>query len=142
MKNNYAKAYKEIVEILKYVPDKDINKIPENMRNMFETEMDKEYEFQIDIQKPFEEQKLLEETKAILANIFRDYWATDKQKEKIIKIQNNQRQILEEQKRELYNPDKIFEKKEIVQEETALVEVKKEKFYEKIINFLKKILKI
>ena len=40
------------------------------MREMFEAELDNSYDFKIDESKEFEEQELLEETKAILANIF------------------------------------------------------------------------
>ena len=84
MEDNYSKAYKEIVEILKYVPEESVNKIPKEMRDMFEAEQLKTYNFQIDTKKTFEEQELLEETKAILANIFRDYWATEIQRNKIV----------------------------------------------------------
>ena len=38
MEDNYSKAYKEIVEILKYVPEESVNKIPQEMRKMFEME--------------------------------------------------------------------------------------------------------
>ena len=72
MEDNYQKAYKEILEILKYVPEESVKKIPQEMRDMFEKEQLKTYDFQIDTNKTFEEQELLEETKAILANIFRD----------------------------------------------------------------------
>lgn len=108
MEDNYSKAYKEIVEILKYIPKESVNKIPKEMRDMFEEEMDKNYSFKIDTTKPFEEQELLEETKAILANIFRDYWATDYQKARIIKKENQDREEWERQKREKYNPNDIL----------------------------------
>lgn len=65
MEDNYSKAYKEIVEILKYIPKESVNKIPKEMLDMFEEEMDKNYLFKIDTTKPFEEQELLEETKAM-----------------------------------------------------------------------------
>ena len=94
MEDNYSKAYKEIVEILKYVPEESVNKIPKEMRDMFEAEQLKTYNFQIDTEKPFEEQEILEETKAILANIFRDYWATDEQKARIIEKENNEEKYL------------------------------------------------
>ena len=83
MEDNYPKAYKEVIEILKYVPEESVNKIPQTMINTFKDKMDKEYNFSVDISKSFEEQDLLEETKAIFANIFRDYWATPYQKERI-----------------------------------------------------------
>ena len=79
MENKYPKAYKEVIEILKYVPKEIVDKIPQEMLEMFKAKMDVNYDFKIDTNKEFEEQILLEETKAILANIFRDYWATPSQ---------------------------------------------------------------
>lgn len=113
MEDNYSKAYKEIVEILKYVPEESVNKIPKEMRDMFEAEMDKNYSFEIDTAKPFEEQELLEETKAILANIFRDYWATDYQKARIVEKENQDREEWERQKREKYDPNDIFKNRNV-----------------------------
>ena len=112
--DNYSKAYKEIVEILKYVPEESVNKIPKEMRDMFEAEQLKTYNFEIDTEKLFEEQELLEETKAILANIFRDYWATDYQKARIIEKENQDREEWERQKREKYNPNDIFKDRNTV----------------------------
>ena len=49
MGKNYSKAYKEVVEILKYVPQESIEKIPQKMRDTFTTKMDNTYNFSIDI---------------------------------------------------------------------------------------------
>lgn len=155
MEDNYSKAYKEIVEILKYVPEGSVNKIPKEMRDMFEAEQLKTYNFQIDTEKPFEEQELLEETKAILANIFRDYWATDYQKARIIEKENQDREEWERQKREKYNPNDIFKNRNTTTNDNNIsqdiqeqlneeynknlpMEVK-ENYYKKIINFFKKL---
>ncbi len=149
MEDNYVKAYKEIVEILKYVPEESVNKIPKEMRDMFEAEQLKTYDFQIDTNKPFEEQELLEETKAILANIFRDYWATEYQKDRIIKKEN--------QEREKYNPDNIFKSRisdtnndvisQNVQEElnkeynrNLPIEVQKQNIFQRLLSFIKKLI--
>ena len=147
MEDNYSKAYKEIIEILKYVPQESVNKIPQTIIYTFQAKMDKDYNFQVDINKCFEEQKILKETKAILANIFRDYWATPYQKERIKAKEKNDRQKLEEEKRMQYNPDDIFMKKQKDIENEKVEKVEnygddlpvevKEKFYKKIINFLK-----
>lgn len=153
MKDNYSKAYKEIVEILKYVPKESVNKIPKDMRDMFEAEQLKTYNFQIDTEKTFEEQELLEETKAILANIFRDYWATDYQKARIIAKENQDRAECERQKKEKYNQIDIFKNRKTTTNDTNINEniqeqlneeysknlpIKvKETFYNKIINFFK-----
>ena len=51
-------------------------------------------------------------TKGIIILLFRDYWATEIQRNKIIAKQNYDRMKLEEKKKEKYNPDDIFKKKE------------------------------
>ena len=118
------------------------------MLDTFKAKMDKSYNFQVDIDKSFEEQNLLDETKAIFANIFRDYWATPYQKEIIEAKEKYDRQKAEEEKKAKYNPDDIFNKgnkmdiEEKIEESNTNnlpVEVKKEKFFEKIVNFFKKL---
>ena len=152
MENNYPKAYKEVVEILKYVPKESVKKIPQTMIDTFNAKMDNTYNFSIDINKSFEDQELLEETKAILANIFRDYWATPYQKERIQAKERYDMEKVEEEKRAKYNSD-IFKTKESNKTENKTeegntnsnnlpIEVKKEQFYNKIINFFKKIFNI
>lgn len=147
MENNYPKAYKEVIEILKHVPTESINKIPREMLDMFIEKMDNEYSFTVDTNKTFAEQNLLEETKAIMANIFRDYWATPYQRERIIAKENYDKQKAEEEKREKYNPNDIFKNRvkpvqeNILKESSNLpIEVKKEKFYEKLVDFIKRLL--
>ena len=146
MEDNYQKAYKEVIEILKYVPEKSVNKIPQTMLDTFRAKMDKEYNFIVDINKTFEEQELLEETKAILANIFRDYWATPYQKERIEAKEEYDRQQIEKMKQEKYNPNDIFKTRKMQINDNNIsnlpMEVKKEKFYQKIISWLKKIFNI
>ncbi len=148
MEDKYPKAYKQVIEILKYAPQEIVDKIPQEMIKTFKANMDDKYDFRIDINKTFEEQDLLEETKAILANIFRDYWATPEQKERILEKEKNDREIEENIKREKYNPDNLFKKKQkVIQQNEEIqnnlpVEIKKEKFYKKIINFMKKIFHI
>lgn len=146
MEDNYSNAYKEVIEILKYVPQESVNKIPQTMIDTFKAKMNENYNFHIDINKNFEEQELLDETKAILANIFRDYWATPYQKERIEAKEKYDRQKTEEEKREQYNPDDIFKKKQLIKEnenienhgENLPVEIKKDNFYQKIVKFFKK----
>lgn len=91
MDNKYSKAYAEVYEILKYVPQESVNKIPIEIRKTFDKCREKSYNFRIDITKSFDEQVLLDETKAILANIFRDYWATPEQRERILKKEEQDR---------------------------------------------------
>ena len=130
---------------MKYVPKESVDKIPQTMINTFNAKMDNTYNFTIDVNKPFEEQVLLEETKAILANIFRDYWATPHQKERIEAHERYEWQKIEEEKRIKYNPD-IFNRDnetennaEELSSNNLPVEMKKEKFFERIVKFFRKI---
>ena len=114
------------------------------MLETFEKKMDKDYVFNIDINKSFEEQNLLEETKDIFAVIFRDYWATPYQRERIKAKEKYDRQKIEEEKANKYNPDDIFKNKEkdnVVENNNLPVEIKKENFFKKLISFIKKIIR-
>ena len=136
----YAMAYKEVIEILKYVPDEDVKKIPEEKLKFYKNNMDYEYNYTLDMTKKFEEQKMSDITKAILANIFKAYWATPYQKERIEAKEKYDLEKLEEEKRKKYNPDNIFErqKEEKVFESTNLPnQIKKEPFCNKLISFIK-----
>lgn len=143
MNENYAKAYKEVIEILKNIPEESVNKIPKELLDIFKENMDEDYQFSIDIERNFEEQNLMEETKAIFANIFRDYWATPYQKEIILKKENVDRQRLDMEKREKYNPDNLFKNKPIVneikekKEEVSMIVVEEKGIFNKIIKFIK-----
>lgn len=147
MKENYPKAYTEVLEILKYMPENDVNKIPKKLLDTFEYKKDTNYSFIIDKNQDFSKLKILDETEAIMVNIFRDYWASSEQKAKIKAKMQNDMKIIEEEKRKGYNPDKLFamkSDKEIEKCNNAELQiiVKKESFYKKIINAIKRILHI
>lgn len=96
----YANAYSEVLEILKYIPIEDYDKIPKNRINLFRAYANKDYAFCYDTTKTLDEQKVSKIAKGIIAILFRDYWATEIQKEKIIAKQNHDRmQIIEEKKK-------------------------------------------
>lgn len=137
----YARAYKEVIEILSYVPKKDIAKIPKEKLDFYKLNMDNDYSYKIDTSKEFEEQEMSDITKAILANIFRDYWATPYQKERIIAKEKYDLEKIEEEKREKYNPDKIF----INRDENNCnlpVEITRETFIKRLIKFIKNLINL
>jgi len=136
----YRVAYTEVIEILKYVPDEDVNKIPKEKLEFYKSNMDNEYNYKLDMTKEFEEQEMSDITKAILANIFRDYWATPYQKERIEAKEKYDLEKLEEEKREKYNPDNILKNKQkstIVENTNLPMIIKKETFFKKLISFIK-----
>lgn len=145
MKENYPKAYTEVLEILKYMPKDDVEKIPKKMLDLFEYKKDTNYHFTIEENQDFSKLEILDETEAIMVNIFKDYWATPEQKAKIKAKMQYDIRIIEEEKKAKYNGDifKINENKEIKKISNNLpIEIKEEKFYEKIIKFFKKIFNI
>lgn len=104
----YANAYSELLEILKYISKEDYEKIPNSKIELFETNHNKDYIFKYNPNKTLNEQNVSKTAKAIIAILFRDYWAIEIQKEKIINKQNYDRMKLEEEKRTRYNSDNLF----------------------------------
>lgn len=110
IEKEYQIAFREVIEVLKYIPQDDYDKIPEDIIEVMEAYQDKTYDFKIDIDKEFKEQNISDMAKAILSNFYRDYWVSKGAKQKIINLENMQRIKLENEKREKYNPDNIFKK--------------------------------
>ena len=153
MKNDLYKAYAEVDEILSFMEDVYIDKIPKKLRELFKNERLEDYKPNIDPKIPLDEQKLQKKTFSILAMLNLNYWCEDeKEKQDLIAIYSENDRKKEEELREKYNPDKLFKKKETEQkieepkkntaENTALVEYKEEKFFKKLIkkimNFFKR----
>ncbi len=151
--NNYAKAYKEIFEIIKHFPQEEYNKIPKEKVKFYEENMDKNYDFTINPDIDLSEQNISRETKALIITLYEDYFATKKQKEKIKEILELNQKKAEQEKRKKYNPDDLFKNqkedlKNNEQENTdkniheiSLVEYK-ENFFTIFKNFILKLLHI
>lgn len=143
----YANAYSEVLGILKYISKEDYMKIPNSKIELFETNQNKEYIFNYDPNKTLEEQNVSKRAKAIIGILFRDYWANEVQREKIVRKQKNDRLILEEQKKLLYDVENIFKKRNISnemeeKEEVTEMIIYKESFITKVVNKIKSLFKI
>lgn len=150
MKSNYPKAYTEVLEILKFIPQQDVEKIPKDIREMMEKKKDDTYHFTVQGTDDFSKLKILDETEAIFVNFFRDYWATPEQRDKIIAKQIYDKKDIEEEKNKKYNSKDIFksdtesnsqERSEQAIKDNLPLEYK-ETFFVKIINFMKKLFKL
>ena len=84
-KDKVSCAYKEIYEILKIFPKELVDRIPKYKLDYIKQNMNESYEYNI-TKETFDGKTMLDETAAILAILFRDYWATEKQKNKIVAI--------------------------------------------------------
>lgn len=136
--NNRKNAYKEAYTILQELNEEEYNKIPLEIIEAIRVNMNEEYEYELDDELELKDHQMHPETKAILFNLFRDYLATPEQKEKIIRMQNEERQKNEIKKQKQYNTD-VFESKQkgnskqIQQETKQLIEYK-ENIFKKILN--------
>lgn len=123
------KAYREVFEIIKYIPKNEYEKIPVDYIENMQRYMDKDYNYEVTKFNNFEKQEMLYETEVILAN---ERAFINKQ---------------EEEKKKKYNQNNMFICKrkngnyydEMITDENALIEPKNEKWYKKIIAFLKNI---
>ena len=135
----YAVAYAEVLEILKYVSKDEVDKIPQNMIEMFKENSNKEIKFQYNCEKTLDEQNVSNITKTIIAILFRDYWATEEQREKIKNVQQAERN-------KKYDMEELFKKVNQNSSQQATsnlpVEIKEESVFIKIINAIKKIFRI
>lgn len=149
MDNKYAKAYKEVLEIIKYFPKDEYNKIPKEKILFYQANMDKEYDFSINPSIDLDDQNISKEAKAIIVTLFQDYFASEEQKIKIKEILKLNEQKVEQEKRKKYNPDNVFKKKvehnntqmELKESSKALIEYK-ESFFAKFKKFILKILHV
>ena len=149
----YANAYTEVLDILKYISKEDYEKIPKSKIKVFEENSNKNYSFTYDENKTLDEQNVSEITKAIIAILFRDYWATKEQRYVIIK---KQQEIKDQKQKELMA--KFEQNKNISEKDLKKVDVasdldldidykslganvqlykKEEGFFEKLVNKIK-----
>ena len=154
----YANAYTEVLDILKYISKEDYEKIPKSKIKVFEENSNKNYSFTYDENKTLDEQNVSEIAKAIIAILFRYYWATKEQRYVIIK---KQQEIKEQKQKELIA--KFEQNKNISEKDLKKVNVasdldldidyellgtnmplykKEEGFFEKLVNKIKELLNI
>lgn len=158
----YRCAYKEIVTILDVFSEEIGDLIPNEKIEFYRSNMDESHVFEFDDTKEIVEQNILYPTRCILANLFRDYIATEEDRAEILKEEQEELNQIEEEKRRRYNPDDIFKnntnnenktsikvsqiKVEEISTNTEMI-VKDEnvswfiKIKNKIISFIEKILK-
>ncbi len=144
--NTRAKAYTEVLEIISHFSEEEYNKIPKEKIEYYENNKDDNYFFKINPNIDLSKQNISQEANTILVLLFRDFFATDKQKEILNKLLLQNEQKLEEEKRKKYDPSNIFKNNnenqyEQKNEETDLMIIEEEKWYEKIYNFIRKLFK-
>lgn len=142
-------AYVEVLEILKHMDKKYVAKIPRDLREFFERNASKEYEFHIDLSIPLEEHKLKEITISILAMLNLNYWCeTEEHKQELLKKYHENDLRYQEELRNKYNTDNLFKRERKIisfhqQEVTNAFpqEYKEIKWYQKIYDIVQMFIK-
>ena len=153
MERKYAKAYTEVLEILKHIPEEELNRIPKTELQFYEDNCDKNYKYDYDASIGVERQTISREASTVIVAIYMNYFANERQKSIIEEILKQNSVKEEKEKSEKYDVNKIFEKNaenventeeksnDEASSENLPVEVnnKNENFIKRIINKIKSI---
>ena len=147
----YAKACTEVLEILSHFSEEDFSKIPTDKIDFFEKNKDEDYQYKIAPDIDLSKQYISDEANAIIVGLYKEYFATEHQKNVIDDILKHN-QVLEDRENSVkYNPDDLFKDKEEIKLDnkvedeydviTDLIE-RNESFLEKLKRFIFKIFHI
>jgi len=142
MEEKYRNALTEISEIIKYSDDETKESISEEFLEFVENNKSRTYKSKITADKPLEEQEILYETRVVLAEMYRDFWATDEEKRVITQRMKlyEKIELEKEMPKVTINEDMFGTKGKKDNQNLAKIEEKNGIFY-KIINLIKKLLK-
>lgn len=104
------RAYAEVDYIINHMNEKYREKVPEKMLNFFHNYKDPNYEVKVNPYVPLQKQGLKRYTLEILALFHLKYWCEDEERKKELyglMLKNQER--LEEQMREKYSVEKLFD---------------------------------
>ena len=123
-------TFSDLSVIFKMMPNEIIKAINPKFIEFIKDNCDKNCKSNIKPYIPLKEQDINKETQAILALIYESYFATEEEKRQLLKERNEQINLK-------YNTDNLFKNKEYKNEKHELIVVKKQSFFEKIINKIK-----
>lgn len=139
--------YSEVYQVLNLLGNEYINKLPNSLLNMLKENRDINYSPQYNEDEPLNKQNIKKEALAIIALLHLNYWCESEQEKLEIKqiLKNNENKY-EQELREKYNPDNIFNKSKqehetIAEPQVSMIEYK-ESFFKRIINKIKNIFHI
>ena len=142
--DKYTKALTELKVILENSEDEIIKKIPRKFIMFVEKNCDKNYFCNIKPDISINNQNILDETKYLIALVYRSYLCDENEKKEYDKILQKNEENYQKKLHEKYNID-IFEnnrQKIDVKENVSLpVEIKKDKFFKKIISKVMRVFK-
>ena len=116
--NEYGEAAVEVLDILDNTNKSDVDKIPTSFIKFLVDNASEDYKVNLDHSKLISEMNLKEKTKEILGVIYINWWCDKKDKENYMKQIKELEMKRQAEINEKYNPNKIFENKNKIQEYT------------------------
>lgn len=148
----------ETIAVLENTEVSLLAKIPNKLIELLQEKADElGKKVNLDYSKSYAEQAISEEARGILALIYRDYWCSVEEKQRFNELIEENEQKYQEELREKYNPDKIFEQtttvktasnpltenysgdiiKDEIPQNLSLIKQDELKWYQKIFNKIK-----
>lgn len=145
-KEDYAKSYTELLEILKYISYEDVKKIPKEKLAYYNKNKDITHVYLYDPQLSFEEQPISKLTKILIANLYIEYWTTE---EEYAQIKDNDKKELysrEIEKKKQYPVDDLFSNRrkteKLASTVTSLTVIHEKGILARILYKIKKLFKL
>ena len=137
-------AMTEVYEILKVTPIELTSKIPTKFRKMVEDNRARDYRF--NLEEPFDERDLKQETIVILGLIYRDFFADPEEREELQLKDKEEIKRVEEEMNKQYDMNTIFQQrnaknKKNEEEETDLILYKEQNFFKKLLSLIRGVFK-
>ena len=144
--DEYKIAVTELLDIFNHFPEETIKKIPEKLIDFFQNNKIPDYKCEIDYSKGLDKLDLQPKTKALLAMVYKNYLCDESQRKNFEKILIQNEEKYQQELKERYNPDKIFESNvkrvSIIDDEKNMQLIEyKEKWYQKVFKKFFKLFK-
>ena len=138
----YRDAMAEVLEVMKGLEQKDIDKIPKKLIEYFKTNCSPNYVCKFDYHKPIKDLELNDETIALLDMLCINYWCENElQKQKFLGQLTENEQKYQKELEEKFNSDNIFKNRQlkILESRTEILPMVKykESIFTKIKNWIK-----
>ena len=136
----YEKCLVELDEILRYLPNEYLSKIPYEIRENIKQKKDTNYKWNYDESKELSEQKINRQTIIMLSYLNMEFLLDAEQRKIMDKLHKYNEKKSEKEKLEKYNPNNVFKvnNEDNKLHSFTLVKVEEKKWYQRLFRFFKK----
>ena len=108
---NYSEAAVEVLDLLSNTDINDVKKIPTNFIQFLKDNSATDYVSKLDKTKPIDNLDLRKETRELLGIIYRNWWATEEERQQIYKQIRDEERKMEEELERKYKYEDLFKHK-------------------------------